>query len=54
MYMANGTNTTNVTFATSYVYHIRLTRLINGPSVANIMVSKITKAIIAVELPTAV
>ena len=36
MYMANGTNTTNVTEADIYVYHVRLKKLINGTSASNI------------------
>jgi hypothetical protein len=42
MFMANGTNTTNVTEAASYVYHIKMLKFISGSSVANIMVSKQT------------
>lgn len=52
--MANGTNTTNVTEATTYVYHITLRKLISGESVAAIKVSKQTKASITVELPSKV
>lgn len=49
--MTNGTITTNVTEAASYVYHIQLLRLISGTSVSNIMVSKQTQATITVEQP---
>ena len=51
MFMANGTNTTNSTEATSYVYHIKMLKFIDGASVTNIMVSKQTKATIVVEQP---
>lgn len=54
MYLANGTNTTNATEATSYVYHITMKKLIDGTSVSNIGSISKTSATIAVELPTAV
>jgi hypothetical protein len=44
MYMANGTNTTNATEAASYVYHIRVKKLISTPSVSNIMAVRKTQA----------
>ena len=52
MFMANGTNTTNVTEAASYVYHIKMLKFISGSSVANIMVSKQTSATITVDQPS--
>lgn len=52
MFMANGTNTTNVTEAASYVYHIKMLKFISGSSVANIMVSKQTQATITVDQPS--
>lgn len=36
MYLANGTNTTNVTLADTFVYHVKLKKLINGTTVSNI------------------
>jgi len=42
MYMANGTNTTNSTEATTYVYHVWMRKLIRTPSVSNIMAIKKT------------
>jgi len=54
MYLANGTNTTNATAATSSVYHIVLKKLIAGTSVSNIMLIKSTQAGIQVEQPSAV
>jgi len=44
MYMANGTNTTNSTEATTYVYHVWMRKLIRTPSVSNIMAIKKTQA----------
>jgi hypothetical protein len=51
MYLANGTNTTNVTEAETYVYNIIVRKLIADSSVANI-ISTSPKA--TVELPSAV
>lgn len=51
MYLANGTNTTNATEASQYVYHITLKKLISGSSVSKIMISKQTQATIAVSEP---
>ena len=54
MFMQNGTETTNDTLAYTHTYHIRLMKLINGTSVANIQIIKSTSATIAVDLPTSV
>lgn len=53
MYDVNGTETTNTTNATSYVYHVVLRTLINDMSVTSISVVKAsTSASITVDLPT--
>jgi hypothetical protein len=53
MYDSNGTETTNSTDATSYVYMVTLTRLIDNISTALINIIKIsTDATITVDLPS--
>jgi hypothetical protein len=52
MYDFNGTETTNTTNATSYVYMVTLTRLINDYSASGITVVKTTtKATVTFDLP---
>ena len=53
MYDSNGTETTNTTNATSYVYMVTLTRLIDDFSTALInKISTTTDATITVDLPS--
>jgi hypothetical protein len=40
MYLANGTNTTNLTAAETIVYYVAVKKLIATPSVLNIMMVK--------------
>jgi len=54
MYLANGTNTTNATAATSRVYHVVVRRLMSQTSVSNVLVIKATQAGITVEQPAMV
>ena len=54
-YDVNGTETTNQTEAVQSVYYITVRKLINGPSVSNILVIKTTTlATITVDLPSVV
>lgn len=52
--MANGTSTTNQTLGTTHIFHIALTKLINGVSAINTLIAKSTTAIVAVALPDTV
>lgn len=53
MFDVNGTNTTNVTLATSYVYHVVTRKLISTVSVSKVLVAaQQTQATVSVELPS--
>lgn len=49
LYLANGTNTTNLTEAETIVYHIVMKKLISTPSASNIMA---TNPKVTVEKPS--
>lgn len=54
MYMANSTITTNQTLGTTHIFHITMTKLINGISAINTLIAKATSATVVVALPDTV
>ena len=54
MYDSNGTNTTNSTAATKYVYYVVLKKLIPSVSTVQVLVSKNTTATVTFDVPSTV
>lgn len=49
MYLADGTETTSTTNATTYIYHVVLRKLVSQPTYANVRVIKASQSTITVD-----